>query len=94
MYQVRLVARWPLPYRFQLCRATDRGFMLTWEREAGSGKTTEMKACALALAAAGQVSFYATVEDVGHRGLEAHKTSEHVSVLAPPISENPLGHRQ
>ena len=39
--------------------------------EAGSGKTTEMKACALALAAAGQVSFYATVEDVGRRGLEA-----------------------
>ena len=30
-----------------------------------------MKACALALAAAGQVSFYATVEDVGRRGLEA-----------------------
>ena len=30
MYQVRLAARWPLPYRFQLCRATDRGFMLTW----------------------------------------------------------------
>jgi hypothetical protein len=30
MYQVRLVARWPLPYGFQPCRATDRGFMLTW----------------------------------------------------------------
>jgi len=28
MYQVRLVARRSLPYRFQLCRATDRGFML------------------------------------------------------------------
>lgn len=30
MYQVRLVARWPLLYRVQLCRATDRSFMLTW----------------------------------------------------------------
>ncbi len=39
--------------------------------EAGSGKTTEMEARAIALAAAGQTSFHATVEDVGRRGLEA-----------------------
>lgn len=39
--------------------------------EAGSGKTTEMKARAVALTAQGQASFYATVEDVGRRGLEA-----------------------
>ena len=42
--------------------------------EAGSGKTTEMKARAVTLAAAGQTSFYATVEDVGRRGLEAALT--------------------
>jgi hypothetical protein len=39
--------------------------------EAGSGKTTEMKARDVALTAQGQASFYATVEDVGRRGLEA-----------------------
>jgi hypothetical protein len=37
--------------------------------EAGSGKTTEMKARAQQQAQAGQFSFYASVEDVGRRGL-------------------------
>jgi hypothetical protein len=39
--------------------------------EAGSGKTTEMTARAVALAADGRTAFYATVEDVGRRGMEA-----------------------
>jgi hypothetical protein len=39
--------------------------------EAGSGKTTEMEARARALAAEGRAAFYATVEDVGRRGMEA-----------------------
>jgi hypothetical protein len=39
--------------------------------EAGSGKTTEMEARARALAAEGRTEFYATVEDVGRRGMEA-----------------------
>jgi hypothetical protein len=39
--------------------------------EAGSGKTTEMKARARALAADGRTVFYATVEDVGRRGMGA-----------------------
>ncbi len=39
--------------------------------EAGSGKTTEMKARALALAADGRTAVYATVEDVGRRGMKA-----------------------
>src|SRR6266566_4568660 len=38
--------------------------------EAGSGKTTEMKARARALKAQGRAAFYAPVEDVGRRGLE------------------------
>jgi hypothetical protein len=50
--------------------------------EAGSGKTTEMKGRALTLAAAGQTSFYATVEDVGRRGLEAALTPADRSRLA------------
>lgn len=37
--------------------------------EAGSGKTTEMQARARALRAQGRAAFYATVEDVGHRGV-------------------------
>jgi hypothetical protein len=37
--------------------------------EAGSGKTTEMKARALQQSRAGERSFYATVEDVGRKGL-------------------------
>jgi hypothetical protein len=37
--------------------------------EAGSGKTTEMKARALRQSCAGEHSFYATVEDVGRKGL-------------------------
>jgi hypothetical protein len=39
--------------------------------EAGSGKTTEMEARARVLAAEGRTTFYATVEDVGRRGMEA-----------------------
>ncbi len=39
--------------------------------EAGSGKTTEMTARVRALAADGRAVFYATVEDVGRRGVEA-----------------------
>jgi hypothetical protein len=50
--------------------------------EAGSGKTTEMKGRALTLAAAGQTSFYATVEDVGRRGFEAALTPADRSRLA------------
>ncbi|MGZ5908800.1 MAG: hypothetical protein ACXWLB_02925 [Reyranella sp.] len=38
--------------------------------EAGSGKTTEMKARSRLLADSGQPAFYATVEDVGRKGLE------------------------
>jgi hypothetical protein len=38
--------------------------------EAGSGKTTEMKARSRLLAESGQPAFYATVEDVGRKGLE------------------------
>jgi hypothetical protein len=37
--------------------------------EAGAGKTTEMKARALQQSHAGEFSFYATVEDVGRKGL-------------------------
>jgi hypothetical protein len=39
--------------------------------EAGSGKTTEMSARAHEQADAGHYAFYATVEDVGRKGLEA-----------------------
>src|SRR5229473_2945148 len=38
--------------------------------EAGSGKTTEMKARVCALAVDRSTVFYATVEDVGRRGIE------------------------
>jgi hypothetical protein len=39
--------------------------------EAGSGKTTEMRARARVLADGGRTTFYATVEDVGRSGMEA-----------------------
>jgi hypothetical protein len=39
--------------------------------EAGSGKTTEMEGRAQALSESGRIAFYARVEDVGRRGLEA-----------------------
>ena len=39
--------------------------------EAGSGKTTEMEGRAQALSENGRIAFYARVEDVGRRGLEA-----------------------
>ncbi len=58
--------------------------------EAGSGKTTEMTARVRALAADGRAVFYATVEDVGRRGVEAAlKAADHAPLHGAHPSRMP-----
>jgi hypothetical protein len=56
--------------------------------EAGCGKTTEMEARASALVANGRIAFYATVQDIGQRGVEgALKRADRARLAAWRVSE-------